>query len=138
MYCAFSGISRPERVLHRPHRRDRVHRRADAAEALGEEPRVARVAPLQDVLDPAEHLARRPGVLHAAAVHLDVDAEVAFDAGDRVDGDSLAIRVPLSSAPARAAGAPARIGNVLTMTTYSMTSRATIPKVIRISGTVGK
>ena len=51
-----------QRVLDRAHRRDGVHRGADAAEALREEPGVARVAPLQDPLDAAEHLPGRPGL----------------------------------------------------------------------------
>ncbi len=40
-------------------------------------------------LDAAPHLAGRPGLLDLAAVDFDVDAQMAFDAGDRIDRDSL-------------------------------------------------
>jgi hypothetical protein len=77
-----------ERILDRAHRGDRVHGRADAADALGVDPRVARVTPLEDLLDATPHLARGPGVGDLATVHLAVDAEVALDAGDRINRDS--------------------------------------------------
>ena len=47
-----------ERILHRAHRGDGVHRRADAADALREDPGIARVAVLEDELDAPPHLAR--------------------------------------------------------------------------------
>ncbi len=78
-----------ERVFDGSHGSDRVNGRAHAAEALGEEPRVARVAAEQDRLDPAEHLARGPGLLDLASVDLAVDAEMPLDARDRVDHDSF-------------------------------------------------
>ena len=68
-----------------------MHRGADAADALGDGPGIARIAADQDVLDAAPHLAGRPGLLDLAAVDLDVDTQVAFDAGDRIDRDSLDI-----------------------------------------------
>ncbi len=77
-----------QRVFNRPHRDDGVHGGADAADALGENPGVARVAVLEDDLDAAPHLPRRPGIGNLAVVHLAVDAQVAFDAGDGIDGDS--------------------------------------------------
>jgi hypothetical protein len=61
-------------VLDRTHRRDRVNRRADAAKALREQPRVARVAADENPLDAAEHLPRRPRLLHDAAINFDVDS----------------------------------------------------------------
>ena len=45
-----------ERVFDGAHRRERVHGGADAAEALGEEPGLARVAAEEDALDAAESL----------------------------------------------------------------------------------
>ena len=65
-----------------------MDRRADAADALRERPRVARVAALQDDLDAAEHRRRRPGVADRAAVDFGLDAQMAFDAGDRIDDDA--------------------------------------------------
>ena len=79
-----------ERVLHRPDGRNGVNRRAHAADALGEEPGFARIAPFEDQLDAAPHLSRGPGVPHLAVLDLDVDPEVALDAGDGIDRDSLA------------------------------------------------
>ncbi len=77
-----------ERILNRPHRSDRVDRGAHAADPLREEPGVARVAALENGLDATPHLARRPRVADPPAVDLDVDAQVALDPSDRVDGDS--------------------------------------------------
>ena len=106
----------PDRVLHRAHRGDGVDGGADAADALGEQPGLARVAPLQDELDAAPHLARGPGVAHGATFHLDVDAEMAFDAGDGIDHDTLRHDgSPYERAGAAEAGrAPPRIGSFLT------------------------
>ena len=102
-----------QRVLDCPHRGDRVHRGTDAAEALGEQPRVTGVAPLEDALDPSKHLPRRPGLRHPAAVDLDVDAQVAFNARHRIDRDMRAHQ----KACLLATVWPDRIGNVFTMTT---------------------
>ena len=44
-------------ILYASHGGDGMYRRADAADALGEDPGVARVAPFQDHLDAAEHRA---------------------------------------------------------------------------------
>jgi len=51
MYWAFSGIS-SRGVLHRPDRRDGVDGRADPADPLRVDPRLAGIPPLQDDLDP--------------------------------------------------------------------------------------
>src|SRR5919109_1157584 len=67
-----------------------VHGGAHPADALREDPRLARIAAAQDRLDAAPHRARRPGVLHLPPVDLEVDAQVPFDAGDGVDGDARA------------------------------------------------
>ena len=63
-----------------------MHGRADTAEALREQPGLARIATEKDVLDPAPHGAGRPGLLDLAAVDLGVDSEVAFDTGDGING----------------------------------------------------
>ena len=78
-----------DRVLHRAHRGDGVDGGADAADPLREQPRLARVAPLQDDLDAAPHLAGGPGVSDLPSIHLDVDAQMSFDAGDGIDYDAL-------------------------------------------------
>ncbi len=115
-----------QRVLDRAHRGDRVHRRAHPAEPLGEEPRVPGIAAEEDALDAAEHLARRPRLGDDAAVHLDVDAQMAFDARDGIDGNVAAHpgTPALSTRPMSGglrgwigAGRPPRIGNCLTRTT---------------------
>ena len=74
-------------VLHRSHRREGVDGRADTARPLGEHPGVARITFAQDQLEAAEHRSRAPGVADRASFHLDLDPEVSFDAGHRVDGD---------------------------------------------------
>ena len=77
-----------ERVLDRADRSDRVHRGTHPADPLREQPRVTRIPSLQDDLDSPPHLARRPGFLDRAAIHLHIDAEVSFDTGDRVYDDA--------------------------------------------------
>ena len=76
-----------QRVFHCSHGAGGVDRRADAADTLGEEPGVARVAALEDELDAAEHGARAPRLGDFAAVHLRLDPQVSLDPRDRVDGD---------------------------------------------------
>ncbi|MEW8315796.1 MAG: hypothetical protein AB2658_12340 [Candidatus Thiodiazotropha endolucinida] len=62
-----------------------MNRGTDAAEALGVGPGLARIAADQDLFDTAPHLTGRPGLAHLAVIHLHIDAQVAFDAGYRVD-----------------------------------------------------
>jgi hypothetical protein len=78
-----------QRVLDGPAARDRMHRGAHAADALGECPAVARVAALQHQLQPAERGGGGPRLLDAAIVGRHFDAEVSLDPGDRVDDDLL-------------------------------------------------
>ena len=78
-----------QRVLDRAHRGDGVHRGADAANPLRDGPSVARIAAQQDQFDAAPHLARGPSLLHLAAVDIDIDPQVAFDAGDRINRDAF-------------------------------------------------
>jgi hypothetical protein len=76
----------------------RVRARAHAADAFDEGPGVARVAALEDDLQPAPHRAGADGVADdVLVVEVDLDAQVAFDAGDRVDDDALAAVVELEA-----------------------------------------
>ena len=83
-------------VLHRAHRGQRMDGGADAASPLGKSPRVARVAPFQDDLQPAHHGARAERVRDFSVLHLDLNAQVPFNSGDRVDDNAFGshIRFP--------------------------------------------
>ena len=78
-----------EGVLHRPHRGQGVDRGADAADALGEGGSIPGVAALEDDLDAAPHLARRPGVGDFAPINFTFYAEMPFDPGYGVDDNSF-------------------------------------------------
>ena len=110
-----------ECILHRAHRRDGVNRRADAADALRYRPGVARIAAEEDQLDAAPHLPGGPRFCHLAAVDLAVHPQMAFDAGDGVDGDSRGhFQVSLDPGGCqrtRPAGWPGRMGKILTKKT---------------------
>ena len=83
--------SDPERVLDRAHRGQRVRAGADAADAFGERPGVARIAVLQNDFDAAPHRAGGDGVADdVVLVDVHLDPQMAFDAGDGVDDDPLA------------------------------------------------
>ena len=62
-----------------------MYGRSDTTDALGKDPGVARVATWQDQLDAAEHHTCTPGIDDAAILNLGLDAQVAFDARDRID-----------------------------------------------------
>ena len=65
--------------------------RADAADALGEGPGVARIAPAQDHFDSAPHGAGRHRVTDDVVfVDVHLDAQMPLDPGDRIDDDTLA------------------------------------------------
>ena len=67
-----------------------MHQGAHAADALGEGPGVARVAPAQNDLDAAHHGAGTRGLGDdAVGVGLGLDAQMTFDAGDGIDDDGL-------------------------------------------------
>ena len=87
-----------QRVFHRAHRGQRVAAGAHAADALDEGPGVARVAALEDDLQPAPHGAGGDRVADdVVAVEVDLAAHVALDAGDRVDDDAPAAVVHLEA-----------------------------------------
>jgi hypothetical protein len=79
-----------QRVLNGTDRGNRMDRGAHATDALGDRPGIARIATDQDVLDAAPHLAGRPRFADLAAVDFDVNSQVTFDSGDRINRDSLA------------------------------------------------
>jgi hypothetical protein len=50
---------------------------------------IAGIAALEDHFDAAEHLSAAPGVFDLPAFHLDLDAQMTLDPGDRIDDNSL-------------------------------------------------
>mmetsp|Transcript_32978 Transcript_32978/g.77357 ORF Transcript_32978/g.77357 Transcript_32978/m.77357 type:complete len:229 (-) Transcript_32978:692-1378(-) len=87
-----------QRVLDRPHAGQRVAAGAHAADPLDEGPGVARVAALEDDLQPAPHGARGNGVAdHVVLVEVDLAAHVTFDARHRVDDDAPSAVVELEA-----------------------------------------
>ncbi len=82
---------------------------ANAADALGEQPSIARIAALEDDLDAAPHLPGGPGIRHFAVFHLAIDAQMALNAGDGIDGDTSHDGLPDASAML-----PGSTGKVLT------------------------
>ena len=72
----FDGVNRSQSV----------YAGTDAADTFNERPRIARVAPLQDDLQPAKHGAAGDGIGdHILIVNIHFAAHVAFDARNRVD-----------------------------------------------------
>ena len=63
--------------------------RSDAARALYKMVSVTRVPALKDNFDAAKPLAGTPGIDHFTAGHLDFDAKVALDSGNRIDNNSF-------------------------------------------------
>jgi hypothetical protein len=78
-----------EGILNCSHGADGVYGRSDPADALGKYPRVARVASGHDQLDTTEHHPSAPGIDNVPVLDLNLDAQVAFDARDWIDGDFL-------------------------------------------------
>ena len=65
-----------------------MHRGADAADALGDGPGVARIAAHEDLLQAAHHGAGAECVGDDAVLHHCLDAQVAFNASDGIDDDT--------------------------------------------------
>jgi hypothetical protein len=86
------GIARDavaQGILHGPDRVHGVHDGADAADSLSESPGVAGIAVLEDFLDAAKHGAAAVGADDMAIrIHIGLDVQMAFDAGDGIDDDS--------------------------------------------------
>jgi len=76
-------------VIDCPHRGQSMGVRSNPAGALHEMLGIPGVAPLQDQLDPAEHLAGAPGIDNFAAGHLDLDPEMPFYSGNRINRYSV-------------------------------------------------
>ena len=76
-----------ERLLHRADRGGGMDAVAGAADALGEQPRIAGVAAGQDRLHAPEHRGRGPCPGDAAAGDVGIDPQLAADAADGVDRD---------------------------------------------------
>ena len=79
-----------ERVFNGPHRRDTMHQGANTADALREGPCLARVAPLENEFDTANHRARTVGAGNRpVAARFGLDAQMALDPGDGIDNDAF-------------------------------------------------
>ena len=63
--------------------------RSDPAGSLHKMMGVPRISAQQYQLDSPEHLPRTPGINNLAAGQLYLDAQMAFDSCDRINGDSL-------------------------------------------------
>ncbi len=74
-----------QRVLNRAHAGQRVHRGAHAADALGDGPGIARIAADEDLLQAAHHGAGAECVGDDAVFYHRFNAQVAFNASDRID-----------------------------------------------------
>ena len=77
-------------IFNRPYRRDAVYQRANTADALCKGPGIPRIPSPEDDLDAAYHGAGRIGLRNAVSIHLGFNAQVAFDACDRVNDNSFA------------------------------------------------
>src|SRR5512134_2402648 len=67
-----------EGIFDSSHGAECMDSRSDTANALGHDPGFARIASLQDDLDPAEHGAGCPCIRDHAFGHLNFDAQVSF------------------------------------------------------------
>jgi hypothetical protein len=66
-----------------------MHGGADTADALDEQPRIARISAFEDVLQATIHLAGGPCLGNLASINFDIYSQVTLDPGDRINGDSL-------------------------------------------------
>jgi len=85
-----TGIRRdldPEGIFDSSHGAECVYSRSNTADALRKCQRIAWIPPLKDNLDATEHGAAAPGFCHHAAIHFHFNAQVAFNAGDRINGN---------------------------------------------------
>ena len=75
-----------QRILDGAHRGQRVHAGTDTADTFRKRPGITRVASLENDFQTAPHGAGGYGVTdHVVVVEVDLDAQVALDAADRVD-----------------------------------------------------
>jgi hypothetical protein len=78
-----------ERIFDGSDRRDTVHERANATDALCKCPGIARVAIAQDDFDTANHRAGRVGFGNLVPIHLRLDPQMTLDSGNRIYNDSF-------------------------------------------------
>jgi hypothetical protein len=71
--------------------------RSNPAGSLHKVVRIPGIAALQYQLDSAEHLPGAPGVYDLAAFNFHLDAQVAFDPGNRINYDTFSHKLPPSS-----------------------------------------
>ena len=88
---AVGGTADAQRIFHRAHAGQRMHRGADAAYALGDGPGIARIAADQNLLQAAHHGAGAECVGDDAVFHHCLNAQVAFNASYGIDDDTRAI-----------------------------------------------
>ena len=70
------------RVFDCPHRGQSMCVRSDTAGALDKMVGIPGVAPLQDKLNPSEHLSGTPGIFYFTTLDFNFDAKVAFYSGN--------------------------------------------------------
>ena len=83
-------------ILHGADRCNAVNERAHAADTLCKRPGIPWVAVAKNDLDAAHHRAGGIGLLNLIAIHLCLDAQMAFDACDRIYDDSSVHALPSS------------------------------------------
>jgi hypothetical protein len=71
------------------HGADRMYRRSDTADTLGECPGIARIPPFHHQFHAAKTGPRAPSISHLAALHLHLYAQMTLDARDGIDYQSL-------------------------------------------------
>jgi len=79
-----------------------MHHRAHAADALRPDPCFPRIASLQDHLNAAEHRSGTPRVGNFSAAEIGFDAQMAFNAADRIDNEACHVSSPSRPAAVRA------------------------------------
>ena len=91
-----------------------MHQGADAADPLGKGPGIPRITATQNNFDPP-HLRSRADRLHHILVRInfDLDAQMSFNAGDRIDDDTLAHGVAAGLAIRLSATSSSRLPTVL-------------------------
>ena len=88
-YPSIFGNLYANRIFDCPHRGQSMDVRSDAAGSRDKMLGVAWITPLEDHLNPPEHLPGTPGIDDLASGHLDFDPKVTFDSGDWINDDSF-------------------------------------------------
>jgi hypothetical protein len=69
-----------------------MNSRADAAEALSEQPSLSGIASFENFFDSPPHRAGGPSIGHSIIVYFNIHAKMPFDASDRINRDSFCHR----------------------------------------------